>query len=193
MNHSTFSNSIVSNFFNKNNYAMFGIFNKKSDKEIINLLSKNCSLNDTHLIEWFDLSNDQKGELILYNSVYVWYYIIDNNLLKEQNSDIVNLYFAICLVNIEKYSKRISPEFFFELFENRFQIQRNELKLYRENQNKERLYFPSVFYSRLFFQPLTNDSITSVRIFSEEWSEEDLSDMYAHHINYLHNLCEKTL
>lgn len=172
---------------------MFGIFNKKSDKEIINLLSKNCSLNDTPLISWFDLDNDQKGELILFNSVYIWYYILDKNLIKEQNNNIVYQYFSLCLAKIEEYSEGISAELFFDLFENRFKIHSNELIRYRENQSNARLYFPSVFYSRLFFQPLTNDPITSVRIFSEEWSEHDLSDMYAHHINYLQNLCEKTL
>lgn len=160
--------------------------------DISNFVDK-IQINNSPLVKWIDMNDSQKAELSLFHYNYGWIFLVENKLITLGNNDVIVNYIANCYKHFINFVQHIEVESFFELFSERMANHREELGLVRQSQNKPNLYFPKYFYTKVFFQPLTTIKI-DYNLFCEDdlgWSKFELSDMYAHQVNYIEKSIRK--
>ncbi len=153
-------------------------------KKDIEFLTNRCieiSFNENSpLVRWLHLGANNKTELAIFNLAYCWRYILNHDL---QDSDEYNVKWYIYTSFLAVKEKKPNLEFvaYFEIFLDRHAKLREEIFCKRNNIR----YFPLYYYGRICNSPLEMSEISSFD-FSNLWqSELDLSDQFAHQLNFL--------
>lgn len=139
--------------------------------------------------KWLDLNNDSFAELKLFNMVFSWNFLAENNLI-EPSIENAKFYFGLAHRKIELLKPSLSFDDFYELFKDRLINYSDELTEVFKAQSNSNTFFPKYFFSKLISTPL---SLTeSNNVFNvEHLSEHELYGMYAHQINFLQENLKK--
>ena len=139
------------------------------------------------LEKWLDLKKRNVAELYIFHIVYGWLFIKENKIIGMSNEN-TKYYFFYSFLTIQKTEPGIEINDFYAIFTDRFERFGVELSIVRKNQ----LSFPNYFYSRICQYPLLNNEFNTT--FKHEiWGEIELSDMFAHQINYLEDNLKRSL
>ena len=161
-------------------------FNRKTENEekTIRIIVDAISIENSPLLSWIDLDEKQQAELCFFHFAYGWLFMQDYNLI-EAKADKIKLYSKYCFLVMRRVYPSIDFETYFELFVDRFVKHREEISMIRGSSLNSSDRFPKYLFSRILFHPLEIETIEFATFNGTEWSTFELSDMYAHQVNYL--------
>lgn len=133
------------------------------------------------------LTTEGQAELYLFNIVYGWLYLQDHSIVSIK-SNTAERFIAIGSVVAEKIKSSIEVETYLELFLDRLENHRYELKLVKTTQFSDNEYFPIYFYRRLYQHPLQLQKMPPINKWDDEdYEAEMLIDIYKHQVNEIQN------
>ena len=133
---------------------------------------------------------DEQAELYLFNFVYGWIYIKDNDII-ELNYENVKQYTAYGSITMGKIKPSFDTLIFRDLFLNRYEKYGDELSSFRKSLLTESKNFPIYFYNRIYNYPLILTEIPEIIHWDEDYENEMLIRMYINHVNYIQDCLDK--
>jgi hypothetical protein len=145
---------------------------------------------ESPISKWIPLSEKGKLDLAIFNLCYCWKYILENDLCPISDQEVKYFIFGSYM----DFNKKISGfevDDYYEIYESHYLLLSDELKKFRMNQNDIIQYFPTDFYSSICNFPLEIKQNIPFNGEDIHWSEIELSDMFAHQVNFLEDELEK--
>jgi hypothetical protein len=144
---------------------------------------------ESPISKWIRLSAKGKLDLAIFNLCYCWKYVLENGICPIGDQEVK--YFI--LGSYKEFNNKISGfdvDEYYEIFENHYLLLGDELKKFRISQHEIVQYFPSAFYSSICNFPLVTKQNFLFNGDDLQWSDIELSDMFAHQINFLEDELE---
>jgi len=164
-------------------------------KELAIELSDVLAISDNPIEQKLNnLGNRNRAELHIYNLLYGWFYIQDNNLaeMKEENAE---FYFGIVYNNTLLFVPNLEAGEFFQIYLDRFQMFQEELHKVRKMQATFHPYLPIKFYNRVLYYPLENKEISTYKkVENGSLTEEyDFIQLFVDYNNFLNKQIKKII
>ena len=132
-------------------------------------------------------TNDGKAEMLVFNLIYGWLYMQDNNLIRMNDRN-AEMYFKKGYDKIRSLKPNLGYIEFANILKDRLNYHKDELLQIRKTNLSEDKYLPQYLFRRLYIYPLSLDPMPNIGdVYEDFWVSENNYHTYVLNVNHLQN------